>query len=49
MKITPLLRYPTTITWHNSHHFRLHNNGALPPVQELFKRPSYLLIGGVSN
>jgi hypothetical protein len=40
MKITPLLRYPPTTTWHNSHHLPLHNRGTLPPVHELFKRPS---------
>jgi hypothetical protein len=42
MKITPLPRYPTTTTWHNSHRLPLHNSGALPSVHELFKRPSYL-------
>jgi hypothetical protein len=42
MKITPLLRYPTTTTWHNSHRLPLHNSGAQPPVYELFRRPSYV-------
>jgi hypothetical protein len=42
MQITPLLRYPTTTTWHNSHRLPLHNSGALPPVHEVFKRPSHV-------
>jgi hypothetical protein len=42
MKITPLLRYLTTTTWHNSHRLPLHNSGALPPVHEPFKRPKYI-------
>jgi hypothetical protein len=33
---------PTITTWHNTHRLPLHNSGALPPVHELFKRPSYL-------
>jgi hypothetical protein len=32
MRITPLLRYPTTTTWHNSHLLPLHNSSTLPPV-----------------
>jgi hypothetical protein len=44
MKITPLLRHPTTTTWHNSHRLGLHNSGALPPVHELCKWPSYISI-----
>jgi hypothetical protein len=32
---------PTTTTWHNSHRLPLHKSDALPPVHELFKRPSY--------
>jgi len=41
LKITPLLPYPTTTTWHNSHRFPLRNSGALPPVHGLCKRHSY--------
>jgi hypothetical protein len=44
IKIKPLLRYPTTTTWYNSHRLSLHNSGALPPVHEPFKRPSLLII-----
>jgi hypothetical protein len=41
MKIMPLYVTHTTTTWHNSHRLPLHNSSALPPVHELFKRPSY--------
>jgi hypothetical protein len=41
MKITPLLRYPITTTWHNCHLLPMRNSGALSPIHELFKRPSY--------
>jgi hypothetical protein len=41
MKITPLLRYLHHYNLANSHRLPLHNSGALPPVHELFKRPSY--------
>jgi hypothetical protein len=41
MKITPLLHYPPITTWHNSYRLRMCNSGALPPVHELLKRPSY--------
>jgi hypothetical protein len=47
MKITPLLRYPTTTTWHNSHRLSLHNRSALTPVHEVFKRPSYVACLGM--
>jgi hypothetical protein len=40
MKITPLIFYPTTKTY-NSHRLPLHNSGALPAVNGLFKWPSY--------
>jgi hypothetical protein len=33
----------TTTTWHNRHRLPLYNSGALPPVHELFKRPSHEL------
>jgi hypothetical protein len=42
MKITPLLRYPTTTTWRNNHRLSLRNSGVLPPVHEPSKRPSYV-------
>jgi len=42
MKITPLLRSVTTTIWRNSHRLPLHNSGAIPPVRELFKWPSYI-------
>jgi hypothetical protein len=33
---------PPTTTWHNSHRLLLLNSGVLPPVHELYKRPSYM-------
>jgi hypothetical protein len=44
LKITPLLRYPTTKIWHNSYRLPLHNSGSLLPIHELFKWPSYITL-----
>jgi len=33
---------PTTTNCHKSHRLPMHNTGALPPVHEIFKRPSYI-------